>query len=154
MYVHSVAPAPPRKTKSPESTRLLPGLHHLIDPTHSLNAWLAVPEHLNPALPPLVAVHGVRRVARNQARLFMQAAGAQGRLVMAPLFDAHHWFGYQRIISQGQRADLALPRRMKTVNRLLDDTTRTAWQDWLCNAEATVEYASDNPDVQQLAEAR
>jgi pimeloyl-ACP methyl ester carboxylesterase len=124
MHVHSAAPAAPSQTEPPEASRLQPGPHHLSAPTHSLSAWLAVPEHLNPSLSPLVAVHGVRRGARNQARQFMQAAREQGRLVIAPLFDTHHWFGYQRILAQGQRADLALLRLLETVSFQLGVATR------------------------------
>lgn len=124
MHVYSAAPAQSRQTKSPEASRLQTGLHPLSAPTHSLSAWLAVPEHLNPELAPLVAVHGVRRGARNQARQFMQAAREQGRLVIAPLFDTHHWLGYQRIQAQGQRADLALLRLLETVSFQFGVSTR------------------------------
>ncbi|MDM7948377.1 ABC transporter ATP-binding protein [Hydrogenophaga sp.] len=48
-------------------------------------------------------------------------------------------------------ADLVL---IDELDRLLDDTTRAAWQDWLCSTEATVVYASDDPDLQRLADAR
>lgn len=48
-------------------------------------------------------------------------------------------------------ADLLL---MDELDRLLNDTTRAAWQDWLCGTEANVMYASDDPDLQQLADAR
>lgn len=48
-------------------------------------------------------------------------------------------------------ADLVL---IDELDRLLDDTTRVAWQDWLCSTEATVVYASDDPDLQQLADVR
>lgn len=48
-------------------------------------------------------------------------------------------------------ADLVLIDRL---DLLLDKATRTAWQDWLCSTEATVVYASEDPDLQQLADAR
>lgn len=124
MHVHSAAPTASSQTELPEARRLQPGLHHVTAPTHSLSAWLAVPEHLNPTLSPLVAVHGVRRGARNQARQFMLAAREQGRLVIAPLFSTQHWFGYQRILAKGQRADLALLRLLETVSFQLGVSTR------------------------------
>lgn len=72
-----------------------------------LDCWVAVPRRLNSAAPPLVAVHGVRRGARDQARLFASRAASQGRLVIAPLFDQARWPRYQQVVHKG-RADLAL----------------------------------------------
>lgn len=92
--------------------------------THGLACWLAVPERLDPALPPLVAVHGVRRGARNQARQFMARAAGQGRLVIAPLFDESNWPGYQRVVAHGQRADAALLRALEVVSFLSGVHTR------------------------------
>ena len=56
---------------------------------------------------PLVAVHGIRRGAREQAALFGARAAALGRVVVAPLFDAERWPAYQRI-GGARRSDLAL----------------------------------------------
>jgi pimeloyl-ACP methyl ester carboxylesterase len=92
--------------------------------THGLACWLAIPQRLDPSLPPLVAVHGVRRGARNQARQFMDRAAAQGRLVIAPLFDEQHWAGYQRVAARGQRADVALLRALEVVAFLSGVRTR------------------------------
>lgn len=47
-------------------------------------------------------------------------------------------------------ADLVL---IDELDLLLDRTTRPAWQDWLCSTEATVVYASEDPELQQLADA-
>lgn len=98
-----------------EAARLV---HLPASTTHGLACWLAVPQRLDPLLPPLVAVHGVRRGARNQACQFMDRAAAQGRLVIAPLFDETHWAGYQRIVARGQRADVALLRALEVVSFL------------------------------------
>lgn len=83
--------------------------------TAGLECWLYVPDHLDCGLAPLVAVHGVGRGARNQAKQFMQRARDQGRLVIAPLFDVQRWPGYQRIAAHGQRADLALLGLLESV---------------------------------------
>jgi pimeloyl-ACP methyl ester carboxylesterase len=72
-----------------------------------LSCWLAMPERMVADEPPLVAVHGIRRNARQQAELFAQRANALGRPVIAPLFDSQTWPRYQQAIRRG-RADLAL----------------------------------------------
>lgn len=92
--------------------------------TAGLECWLYVPENLDSSLAPLVAVHGVGRGARNQARQFMQRAREQGRLVIAPLFDAERWAGYQRIAAHGQRADLALLTLLDSVTFQTGVSTR------------------------------
>ncbi len=56
---------------------------------------------------PLVAVHGIQRGAIEQAAAFAERCAALGRPVIAPLFDAGRWPGYQRVV-HGGRADLAL----------------------------------------------
>ncbi len=69
--------------------------------------WLALPPRLSPEAPPLVAIHGIRRGARDQAVRYAARAAALGRAVIAPLFDAHDWPRYQQVVHKG-RADLAL----------------------------------------------
>lgn len=59
--------------------------------------WLALPERLDLQQPALVAVHGIRRNAEEQARLFGPRLAAQGRVVIAPVFDAVQWPHYQRL---------------------------------------------------------
>ncbi len=76
--------------------------------SHSaLGCWLALPERIDRAAAPLVAVHGIRRAADEQALLFGRQASLLGRMVVAPCFDAWRWPRYQRIGSRS-RADLAL----------------------------------------------
>ena len=89
-----------------------------------LGCWLYLPERLDPDLPPLVAVHGIGRAARDQARQFGPVAEAQGRLVIAPLFDVRRWSGFQRITAHGWRADLALLRLLEVVSFQTGTSTR------------------------------
>ena len=70
-------------------------------------AWLALPTEPVPGAVPLVAVHGIRRGARDQALAFAERAARLGRPVVAPLFDAASFPRYQRAVGS-DRADLAL----------------------------------------------
>lgn len=72
-----------------------------------LDCWMALPRGIAPNVPPLVAVHGIRRGARLQAILFAERAAALGQAVIAPVFDKNNWLGYQQAFLCG-RADLAL----------------------------------------------
>ena len=72
-----------------------------------LSAWLAVPPGIDPDVPPLVAVHGIRRGAQRIAMAFADLAAALGRPVIAPEFPADAWPSYQQVVHKG-RADLAL----------------------------------------------
>jgi len=72
-----------------------------------LTCWIARPASPRPGAAPLVAIHGIGRQADLHAALFAPAAAAQGRAVIAPLFDEEGWPGYQRMVARG-RADLAL----------------------------------------------
>lgn len=72
-----------------------------------LACWLALPGEISKSAPPLVAVHGIGRGAREQAELLGRRAAALGRPVVAPVFDASEWPCYQQVVRKG-RADLAL----------------------------------------------
>ena len=72
-----------------------------------LDCWLAIPARMDVEAAPLVAVHGIRRGAREQAALFGARAAAAGRVVVAPLFDRATWPRYQQLVKKG-RADRAL----------------------------------------------
>lgn len=74
---------------------------------HGLSCWLALPPRISSSRPPLVAIHGIRRGARSQARAFAARAAAEGRPVIAPLFGKSAWPRYQQVV-RGERADLAL----------------------------------------------
>lgn len=82
----------------------------------ALASWLAIPENVAHGQPPLVAVHGIRRNARQQAELFAQRASALGRPVIAPVFDRQQWPRYQQAVRRG-RADLALIALMEGLAR-------------------------------------
>ncbi len=73
----------------------------------ALDCWIARPAAPRPDAPPLVAIHGIGRGAREMAEIFAVRAAAQGRTVIAPLFDEERWNGYQRAVAP-RRADRAL----------------------------------------------
>lgn len=72
-----------------------------------LECWLSLPDVLAKTAPPLVAIHGIKRAARQQAALLGARAAARGQVVVAPLFDAENWPRYQQLVKKG-RADRAL----------------------------------------------
>ena len=76
-----------------------------------LSCWLALPENISNNLPPLVAVHGIRREADIQAEFFGERATVLGRPVIAPIFEKSIWPRYQQVVRKG-RADIALLRLM------------------------------------------
>ncbi|SEA98962.1 hypothetical protein [Rubrimonas cliftonensis] len=77
-----------------------------------LSCWLALPDRPRPGARPLIAVHGIGRAARLKAETFAARAAAQGRAVIAPLYDEAFWNGYQRAVAP-RRADLALLELLK-----------------------------------------
>ncbi len=88
----------------------MPAQAIMFRPAHETNGlayWLALPHRIADDKPPLVAVHGIRRNARQQTELFAQRANALGRPVIAPLFDRQLWPRYQQTVRRG-RADRAL----------------------------------------------
>lgn len=72
-----------------------------------ISAFLYRPARSAGDLPPLVAVHGISRKAKEQAELFSNLAEQTGRTIVAPRFGHKHWTNYQRI-TNSDRADLAL----------------------------------------------
>ena len=73
----------------------------------ALACWLAIPSNTPADASPIVAVHGIRRGAKQQAEALAPRAAALGRPVIAPLFDKVNWPKYQQVV-RGKRADLAL----------------------------------------------
>ncbi|WP_153340676.1 hypothetical protein [Roseospira navarrensis] len=73
----------------------------------ALPCWMALPANPAPDAPPLVAVHGIQRGARDMAACLMARATALGRTVIAPLFGEAEWPAFQQVVRKG-RADLAL----------------------------------------------
>ncbi|XWN32645.1 MAG: alpha/beta hydrolase [Devosia sp.] len=82
----------------------------LYRPAHragSLSAWIVVPRRPLACRPPIIAVHGLKRGAREQAVLLAPQAAAHGHMVIAPHFDEVLWKRYQQLVING-RADQAL----------------------------------------------
>ena len=75
----------------------------------ALDCWIYQPVARDPGAAPLIAVHGIRRGAREQAELLAAQAEASGTTVIAPLFDLDRWPQYQKAVVRG-RADKALLR--------------------------------------------
>ncbi len=76
-----------------------------------LTYWLAIPDELDLSAPPIVAVHGFARAARQQARRIGPRACRRGRLVVGPYFDEAAWPKFQQVVRYG-RADRALIKLM------------------------------------------
>lgn len=68
-------------------------------------------------LPLFIAVHGIGRRAKDQARLFAPMIEAIGGTLIAPVFDRIRFAGYQRlgISGKGRRPDLALQHLIRQV---------------------------------------
>ncbi|MEM1276423.1 MAG: hypothetical protein AAGH74_07845 [Pseudomonadota bacterium] len=98
-------PLPQRLGQTPRQAFEL--VYHPRCSGNGLAAWLAVPRHHDPALSPLIAIHGLDRKARVQAETFGPALAAARRIVVAPEFDETRWLDYDQIMAQG-RPDLAL----------------------------------------------
>ena len=98
-----IAPGDPAPPPAPPFTRL----HRGGKGRGALSCWLALPPRISADAPPLVAVHGISRGARDQAARFAPRAAVLGRPVIAPLFDERRWPRYQQVVRRG-RADLAL----------------------------------------------
>jgi len=75
-----------------------------------LSGYAYVPERARPGAPLLVAVHGISRDAREQARAFEASAEAHGWVLLAPRFEETRHGDYQRLgrVGRGPRADRAL----------------------------------------------
>ena len=71
----------------------------------------------DPKRPLLVAVHGIQRLAREQAVLFAPLVEALGGTVVAPYFGRNRFADFQRLgrLNKGERADLALKRVLADV---------------------------------------
>lgn len=107
-----VAVIPPPVSTDAEETEMHPPetptlSHRAGRGRDGLAAWIALPAEPGPDPTPLVAVHGIRRQARDQAEAFAARAAALGRPVVAPEFDEARWPLYQQAVRKG-RADRAL----------------------------------------------
>ncbi|MEL6198096.1 MAG: PHB depolymerase family esterase [Pseudomonadota bacterium] len=102
-----------------------------------LGAWVAMPARVAPDAVPLIAVHGIKRGARDQALAFAAAAAAEGRPVIAPCFDTERWSNFQQVVRHG-RADTALEALMDEVRA--EGIVRSARFD-LCGYSAGAQFA-------------
>jgi pimeloyl-ACP methyl ester carboxylesterase len=97
----------PALARLPESAPAFTLHHRPGRGQRALDCWVARPASPRPDAVPLVAIHGISRAAREMAETFAAQAAAEGRTVVAPLFDAARWNGYQRAVAP-RRADCAL----------------------------------------------
>jgi pimeloyl-ACP methyl ester carboxylesterase len=108
------SPAPGVQKDSPPRGRIQ--LRILAADTR-LRSYLYWPASATREAPVLVAVHGISRNAREQARLLAAAAERYGVVIVAPLFGTDFFPDFQRLGRRGLRADHAL-------NRMLEDLAR------------------------------
>jgi pimeloyl-ACP methyl ester carboxylesterase len=78
--------------------------------------FLYVPKHCPEGAPVLVAVHGISRNAREQARAFAPLAERYGVIVVAPLFSASRFPRYQQL---GLARDAIYPRPDWALDQIL-----------------------------------
>jgi pimeloyl-ACP methyl ester carboxylesterase len=78
---------------------------------------LYISNRFDPAVPPLVAVHGIQRRGELQAHRFAPYVEGIGGLLVAPSFDRARFPDYQRLgrHGKGERSDLALRRILEDV---------------------------------------
>ncbi len=70
--------------------------------------FLFQPDAVDPARPPLVAVHGISRNAEEHVEAFAEVAVAERRLLIAPHFDEARFGGFQRLAGGTEEAVAAL----------------------------------------------
>lgn len=87
-----------------------------------LRYMVAIPQHPDPSLAPLIAVHGIYRDARGMlSQITKRLTPSASQVIIAPIFDLENWKGYQRVIDSC-RADLALLSLLDTIktNQIAD----------------------------------
>ncbi len=77
--------------------------------------YLYIPSRLDPAAPPLVAVHGISRGADEHIAAFAPWAERSGRVLVAPLFSESQCKRYQRVTQDRCQADRALFAALREV---------------------------------------
>jgi pimeloyl-ACP methyl ester carboxylesterase len=85
-------------------------------PSGVLEATISVPS-VQSSLPPLLALHGISRNAREVDDIFAEAANASGRVVITPNFAADTWPVFQRV-TRRIRPDRALLNLLGTLRSL------------------------------------
>lgn len=103
-------------TPSPTSAAAFDLVHRPARGRHSVACWLSLPRERTLTQPPVVAIHGIQRGAQDIAHALAARAAAEGRAVIAPVFDEASWQGYQRVVAR-RRADLALMARHPSPRR-------------------------------------
>lgn len=88
--------------------------------------FLYLPTSLKPRTEALVVVHGQQRNAAEYAFRFSQLAEAEGKAVLAPLFNEQVYPDYQRLgrRGRGERADLALIRMVEDASDVVPTLKR------------------------------
>ncbi len=113
------------EARSGKAAPLVPGrIQHRILSGDGRSAYF-VYMPLQPAepMPLLVLVHGISRRAKEQVRMFSAHAEAQGCMLVAPVYDAVRFAGYQRLGGlRGERADRVLEHILAEVERLRGGT--------------------------------
>jgi pimeloyl-ACP methyl ester carboxylesterase len=89
-----------------------------------LQGYVYWPSGATRSAPLLVAVHGISRNAREQARLLSECAEQYGVVVFAPLFGVDFFPDFQRLGRRGLRADHALDRLLEDFGRVTGIDTR------------------------------
>ena len=106
--------------------------------------FLFQPEDIDPARPPLVAVHGISRNAQAHVEAFAEVAVAQRRLLVAPHFDADRFEGFQRLARGTEEAVQALWRDVEEVSgRVIDQVDIVGFSG---GAQFAHRYAMLNPE--------
>jgi pimeloyl-ACP methyl ester carboxylesterase len=94
--------------------------HRTVRSDSSQEYYLYLPRHVDQNSRLFVSVHGISRNALEHAELFAPFAERYGVVIVAPLFPASKFHGYQRIFAnnQGERADHVLDRIVEEVREL------------------------------------
>ncbi|MEX0348110.1 MAG: alpha/beta fold hydrolase [Paracoccaceae bacterium] len=62
-----------------------------------LSSEVRIPKITTPGLPPLLALHGISRQARDIADAFSAPCSAKGQILITPRFSRKHWRHFQQI---------------------------------------------------------
>jgi pimeloyl-ACP methyl ester carboxylesterase len=106
--------------------------------------FLFQPEDIDPARPPLVAVHGISRNAEAHVEAFAEVAVAQRRLLIAPYFDEARFDGFQRLARGTEAAVEALWRDVEHFTGR--ELTRVDMIGFSGGAQFAHRYAMLNPE--------
>ena len=134
---------PARGSSLPRGAVIMRALH--ADPLQPY--FLYWPKGARAAAPVLVTVHGISRNAGEQITAFAELAEHYGVVLVAPLFTAPRFRGYQRLRGRGQRADRKLEAILAEVRRLTAaHTERVALFGYSGGAQFVHRYAMAYPN--------